>query len=85
MMVTGGLSDLHDGHDRVQVINIIGLLEVHDTRLHSHGTFSQELSRTILLMQMNQTDWHAAYGSLWEYQPHVADGSLCHEHDLSKK
>jgi hypothetical protein len=36
-------------------------------------------------MQMNQTDWHAAYGSLWEYQPHAADGSLCHEHDLSKK
>jgi hypothetical protein len=25
MMVTGGLLDLHDGHDRVQVINIIGL------------------------------------------------------------
>ncbi len=60
MMVTGGLSDLHDGHDRVQVINIwtTYYIEVHDTRLHSRGTVSQEPSHiyTTYSTHINESD-----------------------------
>jgi hypothetical protein len=38
MMVTGGLSNRAWAHDRVQVINIIGLLAVYDTFTLSTGT-----------------------------------------------
>jgi hypothetical protein len=61
----------HDGHDRVQVINIIGLLEVYDTFAL---VASQTGTKPNYTTHANESDWLTRRCSLWGYQLHAVDG-----------